>query len=222
MNAMNFINRTIMIVLALLLIAAPVALLLVILGILPTSILQSAVGSLGALPGAVTAAGPVIGVAGVILALAALVLLLLELRVKLGGKVKHLYVRREAGRETRFTAKGATSLVEGAAREAGALSPRASVKPFKKSHRFSCKIGAPASADLTELAASVRQNIQRALEYQEIPAKSVEVILQNVRETTDSRGSGAESRSQPGSRNEAGTAGSDAPTPDRDTATTSS
>lgn len=219
---MNAVNRIIMIVLALLLIAAPVALFLTILGILPTSILQDAVGSLAALPDAITAAGPILGVAGVILALIALVLLLLELRVRLRGKVKHLYVQRDAGRKTRLTAKGATSLVEGAAREAGALSPKATVKPLGKSYRFSCKVSAPTSANLTELAASVRQNIQRVLEHQEISAKSVEVILQGVQEATENSGSEASSRGETGGQNDSGAASSDAQTSDRGAATASS
>lgn len=219
---MNFINRIIMIVLALALIVAPVALFLMILGILPASILQDAVGALGTLPGAVSAAGQIVGVAGILLALVALVLLLLELRMKLRPKVKHLYVQRDAGRETRLTDKGATSLVEGAAREAGALSPKVSLKRFKKSYRFSCKISAPASADLTGLAAGVRQNIQRVLEYQEISARSVEVLLQGVQEATQSSGGGASSQSEATSRDEAGAASLASQGSDRGAATAAS
>lgn len=226
MNAMNHINRLIVIVLALLLIAAPVALLLIILGVLPASALQGAVGSLGSIPGAITVAGPIIGIAGVVLALIALVLLLLQLRVKLRGKVKHVYLQRDAGKETWFTANGATSLVEGAAKEAGSLSPKASVKPYKKSYRFSCKIEAPSSVPLTELIAGVRHNIQRVLEYQEVSARSVEVILQGVRETEDDNGAGNSGRGEFGRQAESGTATSytktNAQTSERNTATAAS
>jgi hypothetical protein len=82
------------------------------------------------------------------------------------------------GKETRITASAVKALAEGAAREAGALSPSASLSSDERSYQVSCRIQAPPSGNYSEVASRTRENIRRVLEDQGVPLEDVEVTVQ--------------------------------------------
>lgn len=181
---MNVLNRLIMLVIALLLLGVPVLLLLIAFGLLPAGPLSGAAGALGNLPQAIENAGSqtrvIAGVASALVAILALVLFLRELAVLIPQTASILFVNREAGRETRITPKAVKALTEGAAQEAGALSPSASLASRRDEYNISCRIRAASTSDVSELAAQTRDNIQRVLESQDVPVRDVEVTVQGT------------------------------------------
>jgi hypothetical protein len=84
------------------------------------------------------------------------------------------------GRETVITASAVKALTEGAAREAGAESPSASLTSEDRSYRVSCNIQAPPSGNYTELATRTRENIWRVLGDQDVPITDVQVTVQGT------------------------------------------
>ncbi|MBA2442018.1 MAG: hypothetical protein H0V53_06385 [Rubrobacter sp.] len=178
---MNAFNRIVMLVIALLLVGVPVLLLLIAFGVLPAGPLGAMTGALGGLPDALSApgAGPVVGIAGVLVALVALFLLLWEL--KPGPRAaRQVALQEEPGTNTHVTAKAVKSLTEGAAREAGAASPKASLASRKGSYAVFCDLQIPSGEHFTEVAARAREEIQRVLEDQEVPVREVEVTVKGT------------------------------------------
>lgn len=180
---MNALNRLLMLVIALLLVAAPVLLLLVAFGIVPTDVADQYTGyrnglrALGSLSVSdLGSAGTIAGIVGVFVALMALIPLLRELKFWRKG-VRNVVIDGSAGKEVRLEAGAARELVEGAAREAGAVSPKASLSSGKRSYRVSCSIEAPASSNFTELASRVRENIRKTLESQNVALKDAQVTV---------------------------------------------
>ena len=183
---MNFFNRLVMLILALLLIAVPVLLLLVGLGILPASqaspYYRPMLGSLGNLASVFSydaGARTVVGLIGLLVFIVALFLLLKE--IPLGRRIsRRVLIEDEPGRETAITAGAVRQLVEAAAREAGAASPTCRLATERRSYEVSCDIRVPRSQNFTELATRTRDNIQRALEEQQVPVRDVEVTVQGT------------------------------------------
>ena len=184
---MNALNRLILLIVALLLVAVPVLLLLMNWGIIQADVVdqytryRSAVQALGGFQASAltTVARVVIAVVGALVALIALLLLLRELT--LGRRVSRSTVMEDTpGRETIITANAVKTLAESAAREVGAESPSASLASDGNSYFVFTGIQVPASDNYTDLAARVRGNIQRVLGDQGVPLKDVEVT---VRET---------------------------------------
>jgi hypothetical protein len=181
---MNALNRLIMLALALLLVVVPVLLLLVAFGVFPTGVVdgytryQSGLRALGGLSVSDLGGGAqtVAGIAGVVVALVALLLLLRELKFWRKG-VSNIVIDGTPGKEIRLEARAARALVEGAAREAGATSPKATLSPAKSAYNVSCAVGAPASSDFTGLAARSRENISKVLYSQNVSVKNVEVTV---------------------------------------------
>jgi hypothetical protein len=182
----NFFNRLVMLILALLLIAVPVLLLLVGLGILPASQIspyyRPVLGSLGNLASVFSydaGARTVVGLIGLLVFIVALFLLLKE--IPLGRRIsRRVLIEDEPGRETAITAGAVRQLVEAAAREAGAASPTCRLATERRSYEVSCDIRVPRSQNFTELATRTRNNIQRALEEQQVPVRDVEVTVQGT------------------------------------------
>jgi hypothetical protein len=182
----NFFNRLVMLILALLLIAVPVLLLLVGLGILPASQIspyyRPVLGSLGNLASVFSydaGARTVVGLIGLLVFIVALFLLLKE--IPLGRRIsRRVLIEDEPGRETAITAGAVRQLVEAAAREAGAASPTCRLATERRSYEVSCDIRVPRSQNFTELATRTRDNIQRALEEQQVPVRDVEVTVQGT------------------------------------------
>jgi hypothetical protein len=76
-----------------------------------------------------------------------------------------------------LTAKAVKSLSEGAAREAGAVSPSVSLASEGKPYNVYCDVRAPEDSNYTQLATQVRENIRDALGRQKVPFKDVEVTV---------------------------------------------
>lgn len=193
---MNAFNRLVMLIIALLLLVVPVALLLVGLGVIPAQLAntytgyQSAAGSLGGFSvSSLSNTGRVIaGVASALVALIALILIFRELTPR-RRPAKQALLNREAGRETRITAKGISSLASGAAREAGSISPKVSLYSRKAAYKIDCKITAPESSNYTSVAERARDKIGQVLDEQGVPVREVEVTVEGA---TSSSGSGTQ------------------------------
>ena len=183
---MNALNRLILLVVALLLIAIPVLLLLVVFGILAPSLLQYTgyqpasqfISNLSA-SALTTVVRIIVALVGVLLALIALLFLLRELTF--GARVaRSTKMDDTPGKETVITAGAVKTLAEGAAREAGADSPSASLSSDKGSYSVSCKIKVPEPGNFSETATRTRENVRRVLDGQGVPVKDVEVTVQGI------------------------------------------
>ena len=184
---MNALNRLVLLVVALLLVAVPVLLLLVNWGFIQADLVdqytryRSAVEALGGFRASALTTGVrvVIAVVGALVALIALLLLLRELT--LGRRVSRSTVMEDTpGRETIITANAVKTLAESAAREVGAESPSASLASDDDSYIVFTGIEVPSSDNYTDLAARVRGNIQRVLGDQGVPLKNVEVTVRGT------------------------------------------
>lgn len=184
---MNAFNRLILLIVALLLLIVPVFLLLVNFGVLQASLVnqytnyQAGIEALGGIVNADLSATPVrvsIAIAGALVAIISLLFLLRELTF--GKRVARSAVIDDApGMETRLTSRAVKSLAEGAAREAGAISPSASLaSPKGKPYLVSCRIAVPPSGNYTEIATRTRENVRRVLESQNVEVRDVEVTVQ--------------------------------------------
>ena len=184
---MNALNRLILLIVALLLVAVPVLLLLMNWGIIQADVVdqytryRSAVQALGGFQASAltTVARVVIAVVGALVALIALLLLLRELT--LGRRVSRSTVMDGTpGKETVITANAVKTLVESAAREVGAESPSTSLASDKDAYIVFTGIEVPPSDNYTELAARTRENIRRVLGGQGVPVKDVEVTVRGT------------------------------------------
>jgi hypothetical protein len=183
----NALNRLILLVVALLLVAVPVLLLLVNWGFIQADVVdqytryRSAVEALGGFQASALTTGVrvVVAVVGALVALIALLLLLRELTF--GRRVSRSTVMEDTpGKETIITANAVKTLAEGAAREVGAESPSASLASDGNSYVVFTGIQVPLSENYTELAARARGNIQRVLGDQGVPLKDVEVTVRGT------------------------------------------
>jgi hypothetical protein len=183
----NALNRLILLIVALLLVAVPVLLLLMNWGFIQADVVDQYTGYRGAVRAIgdfqastlSTAARVVIAVVGTLVALIALLLVLRELT--LGRRVSRSTVMDDTpGRETIITANAVMTLAESAAREVGAESPYASLASDGDSYVVFTGIQVPASDNYTDLAARVRGNIQRVLQDQGVPLKDVQVTVRGT------------------------------------------
>jgi hypothetical protein len=183
----NALNRLILLIVALLLVAVPVLLLLMNWGFIQADVVDQYTGYRGAVRAIgdfqastlTTGARVVIAVVGALVALIALLLLLRELT--LGRRVSRSTVMDDTpGRETIITANAVMTLAESAAREVGAESPSASLASDGDSYVVFTGIQVPASDNYTDLAARVRGNIQRVLQDQGVPLKDVQVTVRGT------------------------------------------
>ena len=184
---MNALNRLILLIVALLLVAVPVLLLLMNWGFIQADVVDQYTGYRGAVRAIgdfqastlSTAARVVIAVVGALVALIALLLVLRELT--LGRRVSRSTVMDDTpGRETIITANAVMTLAESAAREVGAESPSASLASDGNSYVVLTGIQVPSSDNYTDLAARARGNIQRVLRDQGVPLKDVEVTVRGT------------------------------------------
>ena len=184
---MNALNRLILLIVALLLVAVPVLLLLMNWGFIQADVVDQYTGYRGAVRAIgdfqastlSTAARVVIAVVGALVALIALLLVLRELT--LGRRVSRSTVMDDTpGRETIITANAVMTLAESAAREVGAESPSASLASDGNSYVVFTGIQVPSSDNYTDLAARVRGNIQRVLQDQGVPLKDVQVTVRGT------------------------------------------
>lgn len=184
---MNAFNRIVMLIIALLLIAVPVLLLLVVFGVISADVIDAYTGyrsgleALGnlSISDFTNPVRIVLAVVGVLVALIALLLLLRELTF--GRRVARSTVMDDTpGKETVITASAVKALAEGAARGAGAESPSASLTSKDRDYLVSVGIRVPPSGNYTELATRTRENIRRVLGEQGVPVRDVEVTVQGT------------------------------------------
>ncbi|CAA9430651.1 MAG: hypothetical protein AVDCRST_MAG37-575 [uncultured Rubrobacteraceae bacterium] len=185
---MNGFNRLIMLILALLLIAAPVFLLLIGLGVFSADQINSYTNYRGGLDalGRISVSDftdltvkLIVGLVVALLTLLAGYLLLRELTF--GRRLsRRALLEDEPGRETAITATAVRHLAEGAARESGAASPTCRLASDKNRYEVGCDIRVPASQNFTEISTNSRDNIRRVLEEQQVPLKNVEVTVQGT------------------------------------------
>ena len=183
---MNAFNRFVLLIVAILLIAVPVLLLLVVFGVIAPSLLQ-ATGYQGATQwisglsasALTTVIRVVVAVVGLLVALIALLLLLRELTF--GARVARSTVLDDTpGKETVITASAVKTLAEAAAREAGADSPSASLSSDDGSYFVACRIKVPEPGNFSETATRTRENVRRTLDGQGVSVKDVEVTVQGI------------------------------------------
>jgi hypothetical protein len=184
---MNVFNRTVMLIIALLLIAVPVIVLLVAFGVLSGEVVNAYTGyrsgldalgnlSISDFTGSVRT---VLAIVGLLVALIALLLLLRELTF--GRRVARSTLMDDTpGRETVITASAVKALTEAAAREVGAESPSTSLTSEDSSYLVSCNIQTPPSGNYTELATRTRENIWRVLGDHGVPVKDVQITVQGT------------------------------------------
>lgn len=184
---MNAFNRLVMLIIALLLIVVPVLVLLVGFGVISSQLAntytgyQNAASQIGSfsLSGLSNNARIIAGVVSILVALIALILIFREFTPK-RRPAKQILLNEEAGKETRITAKSVSSLVAGAAREAGALSPKVSLASKRRDYRVGCKVTAPESSNYTGVAERARDKIRQVLEDQGVPVRGVEVTVEGA------------------------------------------
>jgi hypothetical protein len=185
----NALNRLIMLVIALLLIAVPVVLLLVGFGVLSADQIniytgyRNALDSLGRLLSASDfdiRTHVVVGLIGALLALVAMLLLLRE--IPLGRRVaRRALIEDEPGRETAITSGAVRQLAESAAREAGAASPTCYLASEKRGYDVACNVLMPRrSLNFDELATRTQNNIRKVLEEQQVPVREIQVTVQGT------------------------------------------
>lgn len=184
---MNALNRLLMLVIALLLIAVPTLLLLVAFGVIPAGLVdtytryQTGLDLLGGVSESLfdQRVRTIVGIAGGLVALISLLLLMRELTF---GRpiIRNSVIRDTPGEEVRVTSGAVRSLVEAAAREVGAVSPSVALRSSKRAYTVICGVQAPQSSNRTQLASRARENIRRALESQNIPVKDVEITVQDT------------------------------------------
>lgn len=177
---MNAFNRLVMLVIAILLVAAPALILLAVLGVIPSQAASAAASPLSTVPGAIPGAGggasAVVVAASIVIGIVALFLIFRELRP--GPRAaKHVSLQNNPGRQTRLSASAVKSLAGGAATEAGAYSPSVSLSSKKGAYVVDCRVEAAPEADLGALAEGVRDNIERILGEQSVPHRGVEVTI---------------------------------------------
>lgn len=184
---MNFFNRLVMLIVALLLVAVPVALLLVHFELLSADLIDTYIryrGGLDALGNlSLSSFGSrvriITGIVGVLVALVAVLLILRELNP--GQRtVRSTVIENVPGKEVMLTARAVRSLAEAAALEVGAIEPSASLRSRRRRYRVLCGVRAPASSNRRQLAARAKDNIRRALEEQNVSVRDVQVTVQGT------------------------------------------
>lgn len=185
---MNVFNRLILILIALLLLVVPIFLLLVNFGVISADVVRSYVAygtGLRFFSNLSTSdftqrVRIIITVVGVLVVLIALFFFLRELKVWSGRAQRRVFISQEPGKETSITRDAVCALSEGAAREAGADLPTASLRSKGHSYRVFCDIQVPQSNNYTQLASNVREKIQQVLKSQNVPIQDVEVTIRGT------------------------------------------
>ena len=186
---MNALNRLFMILLALLMIVVPVVMLLVAFGVISAGFVNQYTNYQGALQalGNLSVSDfsqRALTIAGIVSALVALIALILLLRELSFGRrvVKNAIVEDTPGQETEITSGALKTLVEGAARRAGAASPKVYLESVGQSYNVDCRITVPTSDgfNFTELASRTKQNIQESMERYSVSYREVEITIRGT------------------------------------------
>ncbi len=181
---MNFFNRLVMLIIALVLIVIPVLLLLVAFGLISADLInqytnyQGGLQALGNLQMSdfTQQVRTIIAIVSGLVALLALILLLRELTF--GQRLaRDVVVEDTPGQETVIKTGAVSSLVEGAARRAGAEPSKISLSSKGNAYSVLCKIKVPESGNFSEISADTKQNIQNALDRYSVSHREIEVTV---------------------------------------------
>ncbi|WP_273844069.1 hypothetical protein [Rubrobacter calidifluminis] len=190
---MNFFNRLVLIIFALIIIIIPVLLLLIGYGVIPQSQIssyfdyQAAVNALGKLSiSSIQSAKSAYGVGGIVAAVIFFVLFLAEIlpRIK---RPDDVIIEDTPGKEVRIQPRALRALAEGAALEAGALSANITLRSGDEVNRVRCVIEAPSGTNLSNLAQKVKEKIRQEYQKQRVRADEVEVIVKRTLEPSEKR-----------------------------------
>lgn len=184
---MNFLNRLVMLIIALLMVAVPAVMLLVAFGVISQDLIdqytnyQDGLQALGNL--SVSDFEQQSAIVAIISALVALVALILLLRELSFGRrlARDVVVENTPGQETVIKTSAVSSLVEGAAERAGAESSNVSLSSKGNEYSVHCKIQIPESGNFTETATRTRDNIREALDRYNVSHEKVEVTVQGTK-----------------------------------------
>lgn len=184
---MNALNRLLLLIISLLLIAVPVLLLLVHFGVIPTGLVetytryQTGLDLLGSVSESAfdQRVRTIAGIAGGLVALVSLLLLMRELTF--GRRmIRNTVVQDTPGKEIRVTSGAVRALAEAAARDVGAVSPSVALRSTRRAYTVYCGVQAPRSSNRTQIASRARENIRQALESQNVPVRDVEITVQGT------------------------------------------
>lgn len=185
---MNALNRLIMLIIALLMVAIPVVMLLVAFGAISADLINQYTNYRGGLQALgnlqisdfTQQVRTIIAVASALVILIAFILLLRELTF--GRRLaRDVVVEDTPGQETVIKTSAVSSLVEGAARQAGAEPSRVSLSSEGNAYNINCKINVPESGNFSEVSVRTRENIRSALDRYNVAHKEVEVTVQGIK-----------------------------------------
>lgn len=184
---MNFFNRLVMLIIALLMLVIPVLMLLVAFGLISADLInqytnyQGGLQALGNLQMSdfTQQVRTIIAIVSGLVVLLALILLLRELTF---GKrlARDVVVEDTPGQETVIKTGAVSSLVEGAARKAGAEPSKISLSSKGNAYSVDCKIQVPESGNFSEISARTKENIQNALDRYSVAHREIEVTVLGI------------------------------------------
>ena len=181
---MNFFNRLVMLIIALLMIVIPVVMLLVAFGVISAGLVNQYTNYQGGLEalGNLSASAftqqvrNIIAIVSVLVALIALILLLRELTF--GRRLaREVEVEDTPGQKTYIKTSAISSLVEWSARRAGAEPKNVSLSSSGNAYNVHCKIQVPESGNFSEISARTKENIQNALGRYSVAHRKIEVTV---------------------------------------------
>ena len=184
---MNFLNRLVMLIIALLMIVVPVVMLLVAFGVISADLVnqytnyQGGSQALGNLSMS-DFSQQIRTIAAIVSALVAVIALILLLRELSFGRrlARKIVVEDTPGQETVIKTSAVSSLVEGAARRAGAEPSNVSLSSKGNAYNVHCKIQIPESGNFSEISTRARENILEALDRYSVSHEKVEVTVQGI------------------------------------------
>ena len=184
---MNFFNRLVMLIIALLMIIVPVVMLLVAFGVISADLInqytnyQGGLEALGNLSASdfTQQVSTIVAIVSALVAIIALILLLRELTF---GKhlAREVTVEDTPGQKTYIKTSAVSSLVEWSARRAGAEPQNVSLSSEGNAYNVHCKIQIPESGNFSEISGRTKENIRNALDRYSVSHKEIEVTVQGI------------------------------------------
>lgn len=184
---MNFFNRLVMLIIALLMIVIPTVMLLMAFGVISASLVdqytnyQNGLEALGnlSISDFTQQVRTIIAVVSVLVAIIALVLLLRELTF--GRQLaREVTVEDTPGQKTFIKTSAISSLVEWSARRAGAEPQNVSLSSKDNAYNVHCKIQVPESGDFSEISGRTKENIRNALDRYSVSHRAIEVTVTGI------------------------------------------
>lgn len=184
---MNFFNRLVMLIIALLMIAVPAAMLLVAFEVISEDLVnqytnyQNGLEALGNLSVSdfTQQVRTIIAVVSVLVVILALILLLRELTF--GRRLAREVTVEDTPNQKTYIKTGAiSSLVEWSARQAGAEPQNVSLSSKNNAYNVHCRIQIPQSGDFSEISGRTKENIRNALDRYGVSHREIEVTVTGI------------------------------------------